>query len=117
MGADVCAIKDVGVAGIARLVDRLAGIRDCDALIIATGREGALPTIVAGLVGVPLVGIPVSTRDGPGGNWQAALAGMLQSCAPLVVVNVDARIVAGAHVGKIARTVDAHREGRRNEDA
>lgn len=111
MGTDVSRIDDVGVAGIARVFDSLDELRDCDALVVAAGREGALPTVIAGLVDAPLVGLPVSTGYGRGGDGDAALTAMLQSCAPLVVVNVDAGFVAGAHAGQIARALDAQREG------
>jgi NCAIR mutase (PurE)-related protein len=61
VGASVERIEDVGVAGIARLLDRLDRVRSADVLIVAAGREGALPTVVAGLVDVPVIGLPVSS--------------------------------------------------------
>lgn len=108
-GADVRTFEDVGVAGIARLFDCLEGIRACDVVVVAAGREGALPTVIAGLVAAPVVGVPVSTGYGHGGEGEAALGSMLQSCAPLSVVNVDAGFAAGAHAGTIARAIDAAR--------
>jgi len=108
-GAEVRRIADVGVAGIARLFDHLGELRACDVLVVAAGREGALPTVVAGLVSAPVVGLPVSTGYGHGGDGEAALAGMLQSCAPLAVVNVDAGFAAGAHAAAVARALDAAR--------
>lgn len=105
VGATVEEIDDVGVAGIARLFDNLETIRAADALVVAAGREGALPTVLAGLVDVPLIGLPVSTGYGHGGHGEAALAGMLQSCAPILVVNIDAGFTAGAQVGLIARSI------------
>ena len=105
MGATVEFVDDVGVAGIARVLDRLGDLRTADVLVVAAGREGALPTVVAGLVDVPLVGLPVSTGYGHGGDGEAALAGMLQSCTPITVVNVDAGFTAGAQAGLIARAV------------
>lgn len=109
MGARVTRIDDVGVAGIARLIDRLDDCRAQDVLVVAAGREGALPTVLAGLVDVPLIGLPVSNGYGHGGNGQAALAGMLQSCTPITVVNIDAGFTAGAQAGLIARTLDGAR--------
>lgn len=109
MGARVARIDDVGVAGITRLIDRLDACRTQDALIVAAGREGALPTVLAGLVDVPLIGLPVSNGYGHGGNGRAALSGMLQSCTPITVVNIDAGFTAGAQAGLIARALDAAR--------
>ena len=110
MGATVERVRDVGVAAIARLTDRLDELREHDVLVVAAGREGALPTVLAGLVDVPVVGLPVSTGYGFGGEGEAALAGMLQSCTALSVVNVDAGFTAGAQAGLIARRLDAARE-------
>ena len=111
IGATVEEIDDVGVAGIARLLDSLDPIRAADALVVAAGREGALPTVLAGLVDVPLIGLPVSTGYGHGGAGEAALSGMLQSCAPIAVVNIDAGFTAGAQAGLIARSIaDARNE-------
>ncbi len=109
MGASVSRVDDVGVAAITRLTDRLADLRAHDVLVVAAGREGALPTVVAGLVDVPVIGLPVSTGYGHGGDGEAALAGMLQSCTALTVVNVDAGFTAGAQAGLLARGVDAVR--------
>jgi NCAIR mutase (PurE)-related protein len=110
MGASVQRIDDVGVAAIARLTDRVEELRDLDVLVVAAGREGALPTVVAGLLDVPVIGLPVSTGYGHGGDGEAALAGMLQSCTALSVVNVDAGFTAGAQAGLIARGLDAARD-------
>ncbi len=106
MGADVDRVSDVGIASLARLTDRLEALREHDVLIVVAGREGALPTVVAGLVDVPVVGLPVSTGYGHGGEGEAALAGMLQSCTALSVVNIDAGFTAGAQAGLIARRID-----------
>ena len=106
MGATVETLADVGVAGIARMFDHLDALRAADALVVAAGREGALPTVVAGLVDTPVIGLPVSTGYGHGGNGEAALSGMLQSCTVLSTVNVDAGFVAGAQAGLIARAAD-----------
>lgn len=103
MGASVDRVDDVGVANLTRVTDRLAELRAADVVVVAAGREGALPTVVAGLVDAPVVGLPVSTGYGHGGDGEAALLGMLQSCTVLSVVNVDAGFVAGAQAGLVAR--------------
>jgi NCAIR mutase (PurE)-related protein len=109
MGATVERFDDVGVASLARMLDQVESLRSLDVLVVAAGREGALPTVVAGLVDVPVVGLPVSTGYGHGGDGEAALAGMLQSCTALSVVNVDAGFTAGAQAGLVARRLDAAR--------
>ena len=111
MGARVTRVSDVGVAGLHRLLDVLDDLREMDVLVVAAGREGALPTVLAGLVDVPLIGLPVASGYGHGGAGEAALSGMLQSCAPVAVVNVDAGYAAGVQAGLVARTVDAARSG------
>jgi len=110
MGATVSRFDDVGVAALSRLTDRLDELRAQDVLVVAAGREGALPTVTAGLVDVPVIGLPVSTGYGHGGDGEAALLGMLQSCTALTVVNVDAGFTAGAQAGLIARRLDAARQ-------
>ena len=105
MGAAVTRIEDVGVAALTRIVDHVDELRDADVVIVAAGREGALPTVVAGLVDTPVIGLPVSTGYGHGGEGEAALSGMLQSCTVISVVNIDAGFVAGAQAGLIARAV------------
>lgn len=117
MGATVERVDDVGVAGIARLLDRLEALRGTDVLVVAAGREGALPTVVAGLVDVPVIGLPVSTGYGFGGEGEAALSGMLQSCTPLTVVNVDAGFTAGSQAGLVARSISAARGDEAGENA
>jgi pyridinium-3,5-biscarboxylic acid mononucleotide synthase len=108
MGVAVITAYDVGVAGLHRLSGPLeqmltAGVA---ALVVAAGMEGALPSVVAGLVDVPVIGLPTSVGYGLGGRGEAALLGMLQSCVPgLVVVNVDNGVGAGATAALIARRV------------
>ena len=111
LGATVTRVDDVGVAGLPRLLDALETLREQDVIVVAAGREGALPTVLAGQVDVPVVGVPVSTGYGHGGRGEAALAGLLQSCAPLAVVNIDAGFAAAVHAGRIARLVDSTRNG------
>ncbi|MFC7204897.1 nickel pincer cofactor biosynthesis protein LarB [Haloferax namakaokahaiae] len=105
MGASTERIEDVGVAHLGRVLDHLETLREMDVLIVAAGREGALPTVVAGLVNTPVIGLPVSTGYGHGGDGEAAMLGMIQSCTVLSVVNVDAGYIAGAQAGLIARAV------------
>jgi NCAIR mutase (PurE)-related protein len=103
MGPGVESWYDVGVSGLGRLLGEIDGIRACDAVVVAAGREGALATVVAGLVDAPVIGLPVGTGTGYGGDGEAALLGMLQSCTPLSVVGVDAGFVAGGQAALIAR--------------
>ena len=111
MGCSVTTIYDVGVAGIHRLFPELTKLLDAgvDAIVVAAGREGTLPTIVSGLVDVPVIGVPVSTGYGAGGKGEAALLSMLQSCSVLTVVNIDAGFVAGAFAARIANLAAKHR--------
>jgi NCAIR mutase (PurE)-related protein len=117
MGVAVKSFHDVGVAGLHRLAEPLEEMRafDPDCLIVAAGMEGALPSVVSGLVAVPVVGLPTSTGYGLGGDGTAAILGMLQSCSPgLSVVNVDNGVGAGATAALIANRAASYRE-RRNE--
>ncbi|WP_049911507.1 nickel pincer cofactor biosynthesis protein LarB, partial [Halorubrum distributum] len=109
VGATVDRVDDVGVANLDRILDQVDRIREADVVVVAAGREGALPTVVAGLVDAPVIALPVSTGYGVGGEGVAALEGALQSCSVLTTVNVDAGFVAGAQAGLIARAVDAAR--------
>lgn len=109
MGATVEFVEDVGVAHLGRVLDHLDTLRESDVLIVAAGREGALPTVVAGLVDTPVIGLPVPTGYGAGGEGKAALDGMLQSCTIISVVNIGAGFVAGAQAGLVARAVDSAR--------
>lgn len=106
MGVDALTAFDVGVAGLHRLSAPLEAIREAGAgaLVVAAGMEGALPSVVAGLVSVPVIGLPTSSGYGYGGRGEAALMGMLQSCSPgLAVVNIDNGVGAGATAALIAR--------------
>ena len=83
-------VLDVGVAGLQRLLDQLERLRRARVLIACAGMEGALPTVLAGLVPQPVIGVPVSVGYGVSAGGHAALHGMLASCAPgLTVVNID----------------------------
>jgi len=83
-------VLDVGVAGLHRLLGQLDRLKRAPLLIACAGMEGALPTVLAGLLPQPVIGVPVSVGYGVSAGGQAALQGMLASCAPgLTVVNID----------------------------
>jgi NCAIR mutase (PurE)-related protein len=83
-------LLDVGVAGLHRLLAVLPSLQPLDVIIACAGMEGALPTVLAGLVPQPVIGVPVSVGYGVSAGGRAALDGMLASCAPgLTVVNID----------------------------
>lgn len=106
MGCTVIRGYDVGVAGIHRLLDPLKDMirQDVACVVVAAGMEGALPSVVAGMVGVPVIGVPTSVGYGLGAGGMGALTTMLQSCAPgLVVVNIDNGFNAGATAALIAK--------------
>ena len=108
MGCEVLAHYDVGIAGIHRLLEPLDAVlsKGVSAVVVVAGMEGALPSVVRGLVAVPVIGVPTSTGYGYGGHGQAALMTMLQSCAPgLTVVNIDNGFGAGATAALIANQV------------
>lgn len=103
-GATVDRILDVGVAGLHRLFARLERIRTCDVLVVVAGMEGALPTVVGGLSGLPIVAVPTSIGYGASMNGMAALLGMLNSCTPQVVtVNIDNGFGAGFFAALVTR--------------
>jgi pyridinium-3,5-biscarboxylic acid mononucleotide synthase len=102
MGCEVRTAYDVGAAGIHRLFPALKPLIGSHVLIVCAGREGTLPSVVAGLVDKPVIGVPVSTGYGYMGKGKAALASMLQSCSVISVVNIDAGFTAGAFAARIA---------------
>lgn len=108
-GAIVTLIADVGVAGPHRLRERLADFETADAIVVVAGMEGALPSVVAGYVAVPVIAVPTSVGYGASFGGLAALLTMLNSCAAHVcVVNIDAGFKAGYLAGMIAaRTASA----------
>ena len=106
MGCRVERGYDTGVAGVHRLLEPLTRMIEsgADVLVVVAGMEGALPSVVAGLVDLPVIGVPTSTGYGLGGDGTAALYSILQSCSPgLVAVNIDNGIGAGAAAALIAR--------------
>jgi pyridinium-3,5-biscarboxylic acid mononucleotide synthase len=112
MGATVFEAWDVGVAGLHRLVLPLERFvkSGTDVIVVAAGMDGALPSVVAGLVDIPVIGLPTSVGYGLGAGGVGALTTMLQSCAPgLVVVNIDNGIGAGTTAALIANRASAGR--------
>lgn len=106
-GCEAITSYDIGVAGIHRLFPQIAhmvreGVR---AFIVCAGMEGALPSVVAGLVDVPVIGVPTSVGYGVGEGGRVALDAMLQSCAPgIAVVNIDNGFGAGVFALTIVRS-------------
>lgn len=97
-GCEAITSYDIGVAGIHRLFPQIAHMvkEDVRAFIVCAGMEGALPSVVAGLVDVPVIGVPTSIGYGVGEGGRVALDAMLQSCAPgIAVVNIDNGFGAG----------------------
>ncbi|MBU0908702.1 MAG: nickel pincer cofactor biosynthesis protein LarB [Proteobacteria bacterium] len=104
LGNRVEAVHDVGVAGIHRLYSRLEMLSQAAVLIVVAGMEGALPSVVAGLVDTPVIAVPTSIGYGTGFGGIAALLGMLNSCAPgMAVVNIDNGFGAACMASLIVR--------------
>jgi pyridinium-3,5-biscarboxylic acid mononucleotide synthase len=103
-GAGVRQICDVGVAGLHRLLAERDSLAGADCLIVVAGMEGALPSVVGGLVGTPIVAVPTSVGYGASFGGVAALLAMLNSCAPgVTVVNIDNGFGAGVFAARVAR--------------
>ena len=97
---------DLGVAGLHRFVGPLAALLEwgADVIVVAAGMDGVLPGLVAGLIDLPVIGLPVSTGYGRGGAGEAALTTMLQSCSTgLTVVNIDNGVGAGTAAVLVAQ--------------
>ncbi len=108
MGCDVVQINDVGVAGIHRLLSKLDQLREAKVLIAVAGMEGALPSVVAGLVAAPVIAVPTSVGYGASFQGLAALLAMMNSCASGVsVVNIDGGFAAGFQAALITRAIAA----------
>jgi pyridinium-3,5-biscarboxylic acid mononucleotide synthase len=104
LGLRVLELVDVGVAGIHRVLEHRAALEDAACLIVVAGMEGALPSVVGGLTGVPIVAVPTSVGYGASLGGVAALLAMLNSCAPgVTVVNIDNGYGAGVHAARVAR--------------
>lgn len=108
MGCRVYSYYDVGIAGLHRVFSPLKEIikNNVSAIIVVAGMEGALPSVVASMVDIPVIGVPTSVSYGAGGKGKAALLSMLNSCAPgLAVVNIDNGFGAGVFAALIAKKV------------
>jgi pyridinium-3,5-biscarboxylic acid mononucleotide synthase len=104
MGNRVERLFDVGVAGLHRLLDHHAQLTDASVLIVVAGMEGALPSVVAGLVRRPVIAVPTSVGYGASFQGLSALLGMLNSCAAgVTVVNIDNGFGAGFAAALINR--------------
>ena len=103
-GAGVRGVTDVGVAGLHRVMAVRDELDAADCLVVVAGMEGALPSVVGGLTGTPLVAVPTSVGYGASFGGIAALLGMLNSCAPgVTVVNIDNGFGAGVFAARVAR--------------
>ena len=106
-GVEVLSSYDVGIAGIHRLFPQIAHMikEDVKILIICAGMEGALPSVIAGLVDIPIIAVPTSIGYGVGEGGKTALNSMLQSCAPgISVVNIDNGFGAAVYAITILKT-------------
>jgi NCAIR mutase (PurE)-related protein len=102
MGNKVEQVVDIGIAGIHRLLDKLPQLRDSRVLVVVAGMEGALPSVIGGLVSAPVIAVPTSVGYGASFNGLAPLLTMLNSCAPgVAVVNIDNGFGAGYLAGLI----------------
>jgi NCAIR mutase (PurE)-related protein len=115
---DVTLVADVGVAGLHRLLTQIPTFNGADALVVVAGMEGALPSVVGGLVDCPVIAVPTSIGYGASFQGISALLTMLNSCASNVVVcNVDAGFNGGHVAGLIARRAGQARLGAASHDA
>jgi NCAIR mutase (PurE)-related protein len=103
-GAGVDIVVDVGVAGLHRLLAERDRIAAADVVVVIAGMEAALPTVIGGLVGAPVIAVPTSVGYGWHLDGLTALLGMLNSCAPgVLIVNVDNGFGAAVAAARIAR--------------
>lgn len=106
LGAHVVEERDVGVAGLHRILEAAPRIREANTVVVAAGMEGALPSVVGGLVDVPVIAAPTSAGYGASFGGVSALLGMLNSCASgVTVVNIDNGFGAGFAAAQINRQV------------
>jgi NCAIR mutase (PurE)-related protein len=104
MGSHVTMITDIGIAGVHRALERVDALRDARVIVAVAGMEGALPTLIGGLVETPVIAVPTSIGYGANFGGLSALLGMLNSCANGVsVVNID----NGFGAGVIAHRINA----------
>jgi pyridinium-3,5-biscarboxylic acid mononucleotide synthase len=106
LGVRADVLADVGVAGLGRLLSRLDDLRAAECVVVVAGMDGALPSVVAGLVSAPVIGVPTSVGYGVAAGGLAAAASMLASCSPgLAVVNIDNGFGAAACAAKIINAI------------
>jgi hypothetical protein len=111
LGAEVRRVRDVGVAGLHRLLKHQPVLREASVLVVVAGMEGALPSVVGGLTDRPVIGVPTSVGYGAHLGGMAALLAMLNSCASgLTVVNIDNGFGAGYAAALIARQAASARD-------
>lgn len=114
MGNRVVRIHDVGVAGLHRMLAHRDALLSANVIVVVAGMEGALPSVVAGLVDCPVIGVPTATGYGSGAGGRAALLAMLNSCAGgLTVVNIDNGFGAGYAAGTINLRLAGKRKSRK----
>ena len=107
MGCSVKMITDVGVAGLHRLTNRLDEIRKAKILIVVAGMEGALPSVIAGLVKSPIIAVPSSIGYGANFGGISALLSMINSCAPgISIVNINNGFGAGYQAAMILKIME-----------
>jgi len=115
MGNEVVRVHDVGVSGVHRLFGQLGRIQSAQVIIVVAGMEGALPSVVAGLVSKPVIAVPTSVGYGASFGGLAALLGMLNSCASgMTVVNIDNGFGAAYAASQINALADHRPEPGRN---
>jgi NCAIR mutase (PurE)-related protein len=114
MGQRTTRVNDVGVAGLARLIERVGEMKGAGVIVCIAGMEGALPSVVGGLVDVPVIAVPTSVGYGAAFDGIAALLGMMTSCAAgVTVVNINNGFGAAYAATLIQRQIDAARSGAR----
>ena len=110
MGTRVKRVSDVGVAGLHRLMKHLDILRSARAVVVVAGMEGALPSVIGGLIDKPIIAVPTSIGYGTSMHGVAALLAMLNSCVPgISVVNIDNGFSAGVAAAMINRQVSETR--------
>jgi len=111
LGVPIQRFYDVGVAGLHRILNKAPRLRQAAALVVVAGMEGALPSVVGGLVSTPVFAVPTSVGYGSSFQGLAALLGMLNSCAPGVTVsNIDNGLSAGIAAARVVKLLqEAHR--------
>lgn len=112
MGANVSCIQDIGVAGLARLLSYVDEIRQASVVIVIAGMEGALPSVVSGLIDTPLIAVPTSVGYGANLNGITTMLAMLTSCSSgISVVNIDNGFGAAYQAALIIRLLNKEEHG------